>query len=102
MTHVRVWRFTPAPGREAEFAAAYAGDGDWARLFGRSDQYLGTDLLHPIEPGGPWLTLDRWATLEAFERFQQQHGEDYRELDLKLAGLTSGEEFIGAFDDPAP
>ena len=101
MTHDRVWRFEPAPGREAEFAAAYSGDGVWARLFGRSGEFRGTTLLHPAEPGGPWLTLDRWASHASFERFQQEHGDDYRKLDLELAGLTSGEEFIGAFADPA-
>jgi heme-degrading monooxygenase HmoA len=99
MTHVRVWRFQPASGREEEFAVAYSGDGVWARLFRQAEGFVGTTLLTPVEPDGPWLTFDRWETLGAFERFQQDHGEAYRSLDAELMPLTASELFIGAFDE---
>ena len=99
MAHVRVWQFQPAPGREQEFAVAYASDGVWARLFGQAEGFVGTALLAPVEPGGPWLTLDRWQSLSAFDRFQDEHGEAYRSLDAELMSLTAGELFIGAFDE---
>ena len=99
MSHVRVWLFQPAPGRESEFAAAYSGNGVWARLFERADGFVGTRLLAPEESGGPWLTLDEWESRAAFDRFQDDHGEAYRTLDEELAGLTADERFIGAFDD---
>jgi len=99
MTHVRVWRFQPAPGRVAEFAAAYSADGVWARLFRQAGGFLGTTLLAPAESGGPWLTLDRWQSHAAFERFQEDCGEAYRRLDAELMPLTAGELFIGAFDE---
>lgn len=102
MTHVRIWQFEPRPGAEEQFVAAYSGDGPWARLFGRADGFLGTELLSPAEPGGPWLTLDRWQSRDAFDRFQAEHGTEYRALDGQLAFLTASERFIGAFeDDPA-
>ena len=99
MSHVRVWLFQPAPGRESEFAAAYSGNGVWARLFERADGFVGTRLLAPEESGDPWLTLDEWESRAAFDRFQDDHGEAYRTLDEELAGLTADERFIGAFDD---
>ena len=99
MTHVRIWRFEPAPGREREFAAAYAGNGPWARLFGQAEEFLGTTLLTPDQPGGPWLTLDRWRSHAAFERFQDAHGDAYRTLDVELDGLTVDEVFVGAFGE---
>ena len=99
MTHVRVWRFQPAPGREAEFAAAYSGGGVWAQLFNQAEGFVGTTLLAPVEAGGPYLTLDRWQSLGAFDRFQDNHGEAYRQLDAELMPLTAGERFIGAFDE---
>jgi len=99
MTHVRIWRFEPAPGREQEFAAAYAADGPWARLFGQADGFIGTTLLAPDRPGGPWLTLDRWRSAAAFERFQADHGEAYRALDGELERVTADERFIGAFEE---
>lgn len=99
MTHVRVWQFHPSPGREEEFAAAYSGDGVWAQLFREADGFIGTTLLAPAEPGGPWLTLDRWQSRDAFERFQDNCGEAYRRLDDELMPLTADERFIGAFDE---
>lgn len=99
MTHVRVWQFEPAPGREQEFAAAYASDGPWARLFGHADGFVATTLLAPAEPGGPWLTLDRWQSLGAFERFLAEYGEPYRSLDDALMDLTAAETFLGAFEE---
>jgi heme-degrading monooxygenase HmoA len=99
MTHIRVWQFQPAPGREEEFAAAYSGDGVWAQLFRQADGFVGTALLAPVEPGEPWLTLDRWQSLNAFERFQESFGEAYRGLDAELMPLTADEVFIGAFNE---
>jgi heme-degrading monooxygenase HmoA len=99
MTHVRVWQFQPAPGREEEFRRAYAGDGPWARLFGRATGFVGTTLLGPAEPGGPWLTLDRWQSREAFDAFQREHGDVYRKLDAELEGVAGAETFIGAFEE---
>jgi heme-degrading monooxygenase HmoA len=99
VTHVRVWRFEPAAGREQEFAAAYAGDGIWSQLFRRADGFVETRLLAPAEPGGPWLTLDRWQSRSAFERFEQTHREAYRALDAELLHLTTAEQFIGAFEE---
>jgi heme-degrading monooxygenase HmoA len=98
MAHVRIWQFRPDPGREEEFRRAYAGDGRWAKLFERAEGYLGTELLGPDEPGGAWLTLDRWESRTAFERFRQDHGEAYRRLDEELEGLAGEERFIGAFE----
>lgn len=99
MTHVRVWQFQPVPGREEAFAAAYSGDGVWAQLFRQADGFVGTTLLAPAEPSGPWLTLDRWESLSAFDRFQADRGEAYRRLDAELMPLTADERFIGAFDE---
>lgn len=100
MAHIRIWRFEPSPGREREFAAAYSSDGVWARLFEQAEGFLGTELLAPAEPGGPWLTLDRWQSKDAFERFQKALGEDYRRLDSATAPLCADESFIGAFEAP--
>jgi heme-degrading monooxygenase HmoA len=99
MTHVRIWRFQPAPGRERDFAAAYSGDGIWARLFEQAQDFVSTSLLAPEEPGGPWLTVDRWQSRAAFDRFQQDHGEAYRALDVELEPLTVEELFIGTFEE---
>jgi heme-degrading monooxygenase HmoA len=99
MTHVRVWKFRPPEGREAEFADAYSGTGRWAELFGRAPGYRGTQLLSPNEPGGWWLTLDRWEGMADFEKFGHDFREQYRALDAELEGVAGEEEFVGAFEE---
>jgi hypothetical protein len=99
VVHVRIWQFRPAPDREAEFVRAYGDDGDWAQLFRRGEGYLGTSLLAPSEPGGPWLTLDRWTSRSSFEEFQARSGGIYRRLDAELSGLAREELFVGAFEE---
>lgn len=99
MTHVRVWKFRPPDGRENEFALAYGPGGVWATLFGRAGGYLETILYRPHQPGGWWLTIDRWDSLGDFEAFGQEFGDEYRALDEELEGVAGAEEFVGAFEE---
>ncbi|MCH8616346.1 hypothetical protein LZ016_09570 [Sphingomonas sp. SM33] len=99
MTHVRVWKFRPAEGREREFEQAYSGNGVWSRLFEQALGYQGTVLLRPCERGGWWLTLDRWDGLANFEAFEDQFGVEYRGLDAELEGVAGEEVFLGAFEE---
>ena len=99
MTHIRMWKFKPAEGREDEFAEAYAGDGVWAPLFERASGFVGTSLMRPTEQGGWWLTLDRWASEDDFHAFQRDFGDEYRALDAELEGVAGDEEFVGTFEE---
>jgi len=42
---------------------------------------------------------DHCPEVEAFARFEAEHGEDYRALDRELSPLAGEERFVGAFDD---
>ena len=99
MTHLRIWKFRPPEDRAHEFAIAYGADGVWAALFGKAQGYLGTTLYRPGEPGGWWLTVDRWSSAADFEAFGESFDEQYRALDRELEGVAGEEEFVGAFDD---
>jgi heme-degrading monooxygenase HmoA len=99
LTHHRIWKFRPPQGREQEFAAAYGGKGEWASHFTRAKGYRGTSLLRPIEPGGFWLTIDRWGNRSDFDAFQRDFGAEYHALDAGLEGVSGEEEFVGAFED---
>ena len=98
MTHHRIWKFRPPEGREQEFAIAYDSNGLWAALFSRAKGYRGTSLLRPAEPGGWWVTVDRWDSISDFEAFGHDFGEEYRALDSELEGVAGEEEFVGAFE----
>ena len=99
MTHLRIWKFRPPADREQEFATVYGADGVWAALFARAAGYLGTTLYRPEEPGGAWMTIDRWDSAGAFEAFGRDFGEEYRRLDIELNDISGEEEFVGAFED---
>lgn len=99
MSHHRIWKFRPAKGGETVFAAAYAPGGDWALLFDKAPNYLGTTLLQPSRAGGWWLTIDRWADEASFDRFTDAFGDEYRALDAKLEGIAGQEVFVGTFED---
>jgi heme-degrading monooxygenase HmoA len=90
-----LWKFRPAPGREAEFERAYAPQGPWAQLFGRAEGYLGTELLVDDAEPGAFFTLDSWRAREDFERFQSNWRAEYEELDRRLEGLAASEALIG-------
>jgi quinol monooxygenase YgiN len=99
MTHARVWKFRPPPGREEDFHAAYSGTGNWAQLFEQAPGYRGTELLRPVEAGGWWLTIDRWDSEAHFTAFQGDFGVQYRGLDEELEGVAGEEVFVGAFEE---
>jgi heme-degrading monooxygenase HmoA len=93
-----VWEFAvPAANRE-RFEAAYGPDGDWARLFRHAAEFIGTELLRDCERKGLYLTIDRWASADAFERFKRDFGADYERLDAALEGLADRETRLGLFD----
>jgi heme-degrading monooxygenase HmoA len=98
MTHHRIWLFRPPSAREAEFAEAYSAEGAWARLFRNAPGFLGTSLFKPAEPGGWWMTIDRWESAANFEAFTEVFGEQYRALDAELEGVAGEEKFVGAFE----
>jgi hypothetical protein len=89
---VIVWRFTT--GDSAAFEEHYGPDGTWARLFRRSGDYVRTDLLK-----GPdaYLTLDWWASLEAYNAFREQYADDYAKVDAACEAVTTFEEKLGEY-----
>ena len=68
-----IWQFRVAPEKRAEFARRYASDGDWARLFSRSVEWQGTELLAVEGDDQAFFTIDRWTTPGAWERFRTIH-----------------------------
>ena len=96
MTHMRLWRFEVPADQEQRFLPAYRSDGVWARLFATAPGFIRTELWR--DQSGAYLTADHWESLDAFERFQASHGEDYRRLDAELEGIAGTETFLGAFD----
>jgi len=93
--HVILWRFRPRPDREAAFVAAYGDDGAWAQFFRTGDGFLGSELLRGTD--GVYLTVDRWASKEAYRTFADSESLRYAELDAACSALTIEETLLGEF-----
>ena len=94
---VVVWQFEISEEKIAAFEAAYSPQGAWAQLFGASPEYRGTELLRDAYIPGNYLTIDRWASEEAFRAFRKDHDAEYEKLDRACDDLTSREIRIGAY-----
>jgi heme-degrading monooxygenase HmoA len=94
---VVVWQFEIAEEKVAAFEAAYGPDGAWAQLFRSSPDYLGTELLRDAYIPFSYLTIDRWASEDAFRAFRKDHDPEYEALDRECDSLTSRETRIGAY-----
>jgi heme-degrading monooxygenase HmoA len=92
-----LWQFDIADDKAVAFEAAYGAAGSWAQLFGRSPEYLGTELLKDAYVPGRYVTIDRWQSEEAFRAFRAQHDSDYETVDRACDSLTEAETRIGAF-----
>jgi len=92
-----LWQFDIAEAQIAGFEAAYGPEGSWAKLFSRSPDYLGTELLKDAYVPGRYVTMDRWKSEEAFRAFRAQNDPDYEALDRASDSLTATETRIGAF-----
>ena len=94
---VVVWQFEVAEEKIAAFEAAYGAEGAWAKLFGTSPEYRGTELLRDAYIPGGYLTIDRWTSEDAFRAFRKEHDAEYEALDRTCDALTSHERRVGAY-----
>jgi len=94
---VVVWQFEIAEEKISSFETAYGSEGNWAQLFRSSPEYLGTELLRDVYISGAYLTIDRWASEEAYRSFRKQNDAAYEALDRQCDALTSRELRIGAY-----
>lgn len=94
---VVLWQFDIAEDQSASFEAAYGPAGVWAKLFGASAEYLGTELLRDAYVPGRYVTIDRWSSEDAFRAFRAGHDAEYENLDRECDALTASESRIGAF-----
>ena len=96
-TFAYVWSFrVPAENGET-FIRLYGPDGEWVALFRRGAGYLETHLYRSADDAERYLTVDRWESESAFNRFREEFDEEYGRLERLGEGLTSEEERLGEF-----
>lgn len=93
--YVIIWEYQVKAKHVTEFEEIYGAEGNWAQLFQKHPGYLGTELLHDSTHPQRYLTVDRWASAEAYNSFQTEWQDEYRKLDARCEGLTDSETFLG-------
>ena len=100
--YVCLWEYVVPPEHVAEFQMAYGSDGDWVRLFRRDSGHISTELLRDRERPDRFVTMDRWASREAWDTFRSSFSAEYEALDARCAGWTVHERELGRFDSITP
>ncbi len=100
-TYIVVWEYQVKPECEADFMLAYGPDGEWARLFSRSPEFVGVELLGSVGNAGRYFTLDHWGSSTGLEAFLSSNATAYDVLDRRFGGLTVWERRIGGFPSEA-
>jgi hypothetical protein len=88
-----LWSYVVDPSMREAFERAYGPDGEWVVLFGRSPDYLGTELFRDAD--GAYVTIDRWRSAAAYDAFLRDYAAEYRRLDAACEQLTKSESSIG-------
>jgi heme-degrading monooxygenase HmoA len=99
---VALWEFEVKPGCEKPFQKVYGPEGDWAKLFRSDANYQETRLLHDPAHPAIYLTLDFWASRQAYERFMESHTAEYQGLDAAGQKWTLRERKIGWYEAVQP
>ena len=95
---VALWEFEVKPGCEKRFLKVYGPEGDWAKLFRKDANYQETQLLHDLNRPATYLTMDFWASRQAYETFMVTHAVEYKELDAAGEELTLRKRKIGWYE----
>lgn len=96
--YVIIWEYRVRAAHVAEFVEIYSATGVWARLFQKSQGYLGTELLADGEHPHRYLTIDRWSSSQEFEAFLAKYKKEYADLDAQCGGLTEQETLLGRWE----
>jgi heme-degrading monooxygenase HmoA len=98
MAYIIIWEFRVASTDVAAFEEAYGPDGTWSTLFAKADGFIDVELLRSAEEEGRYVSIDRWASMRAFDSFKIAFQGEYAALDDKLEGITGSEKRVGAFE----
>ncbi len=101
MSYSVIWEYFVPEANRAVFEQAYGGSGSWVDLFAEAEGFLGTWLLRDKEQQGRYLSHDRWTSRASYDLFKRRFAERYQALDHELDGLSTRENYIGAYDEVA-
>jgi heme-degrading monooxygenase HmoA len=89
---VRVWRYRVDPQLREEFEREYGPEGSWATLFATAAGFVETTLFRETHSPTTYLTVDRFASKQAWRQFRADNDAAYTALGERLDHLTLEQE----------
>jgi heme-degrading monooxygenase HmoA len=84
---------------KALFQEVYGASGAWAAFFRDAQGYVGTELLLDVEQTGRYLVVDRWESAEDYNRFVEEHRDEYMRRVDETAFAYRQELRLGTFEN---
>ena len=97
--HIVIWKYTVKPGKHGAFEKLYGPDGDWVKWFKTSSHYQSTELIKSTSSDSEYVTIDRWDSKQAYDRFYQDGKDRFEEIDEIGDSLTEEETLLGSFTE---
>jgi len=94
-----VWEYIVKEEETGNFISVYSSDGEWAQLFKNFPGYIKTELMRDTSNTQRFISIDYWASLDAYLSMQQESKADYNLLDGKCQSYTAKENKIGVFQN---
>jgi len=94
-----LWEFEVKSGCEERFQSVYGADGEWVRLFRSAPSFIETRLLSDPAAVNKFVTVDFWASREAYESFRELNHAAYLAIDKRCESLTESERCLGNFEE---
>lgn len=95
--YVYIWEYQVRPESVERFREAYGPDGAWVALFRRAAGYMGTELYRDLNDPYRYVTVDRWESRQAYERFRLSFSVEFERLDAECESFTLREVRLGHF-----
>lgn len=83
-----IWELRVKFKEREKFEKFYDPKGEWVKFFGKSPEYLGTDVLESGEGDGIFLVIDEWNSEEAFAKFVKSRKSEYDLLEEKAKAAS--------------
>jgi heme-degrading monooxygenase HmoA len=97
-SYLIIWEFRIRPEAKEHFEQAYGPEGQWARFFKQNKGYIGTELNRDLKDPRRYVTLDFWASREAYTSFRKEHHAEYQAIDRECEELTESEVEVGSLE----
>lgn len=92
-----IWQYEVKPDCVNQFEQVYCENGNWTKLFSKSEGYIRTELLRDSEIYNRYITIDYWDSEDSFNSFRVNYKTEYEILDKKCHDYTDSEIKIGNF-----